>query len=164
MNDNRRMMSLDLTALTLRSQAEKDVRPLVAEDAKALARLMFDAYRGTIDDTGEPFEAAEAEVARTFAGDYGAMVWSASFVVTASPVLPLASASVVTLWRDAPLLAFSMSAPQSKGSGLAGKLIMASVSALRTQGQKRLVLVVTRGNEPAERLYERLGFREVSPP
>lgn len=157
-------MSLDLTTLTLRSEACQNVRPLGADDAPALARLMFDAFLGTIDDIGEPYEAAEAEIARTFAGDYGAMVWSASFVADASPSLPLASASVVTLWREAPLLAFSMTAPAAKRSGLAGKLIMASASALRTLGYDRLVLVVTCGNDPAERLYERLGFREIALP
>ncbi len=164
MKNQRRTMSLDLTTLTLPSEAWQDVRPLVADDAPALARLMFDAFLGTTDDIGEPYEATEAEIARTFAGDYGAMLWSASFVAHAAPALPLASASVVTLWREAPLLAFSMTAPAAKRSGLAGKLITASAYALRTLGYDQLMLVVTCGNDPAERLYERLGFREISPP
>lgn len=163
MKNKRRMMALDLTALSARAEGAKEVRRLVPEDAPALAKLMFDAYLGTIDDEGQPLEGAVAEVARTFAGDYGAMIWAASFVASSSAASPLASASVVTLWRDVPLLAFSMTAPASKRSGWAGRLIMASALALREIRYNEVVLVVTCGNDAAERLYEKLGFREIPP-
>lgn len=140
-------------------------RPSRRADGPALARLMIDAYAGTIDDEGAPFEAAVAEVEKTFEGGYGAMVWEASFVTcSADHPTVLDSASIVTLWRGEPLLAFSMTRPEKKRRGLAGALIRASAASLARLGHRRLVLVVTAGNVAAERLYEKLGFHEIAQP
>ena len=139
------------------------VRLLEPADAPALARLMFDAYKGTVDDEGEPLEGAVAEVRKTFEGGYGPMVWGASFAIpSAEDPGVLDSASVVTLWRDEPLLAFSMTRPEAKRRGLAAALIRASAQSLARLGHGRLVLVVTVGNSAAERLYEKLGFQEIA--
>jgi GNAT superfamily N-acetyltransferase len=87
-----------------------------------------------------------------------------SFVVDDDLAGPeLLSASVITFWQDSPLLAFSVTHPRAVGTGLATALIGQSARALAVQGHARLGLFVTRGNPPAERLYEKLGFRDVEP-
>lgn len=165
MNVRRRTMALSTATFAAEEAAPPGARLLAPSDAPALARLMFDAYRGTIDDEGEPFESAVAEVGKTFEGGYGTMVWGASFA-SPSPEDPgvLDSATVVTLWRDEPLLAFSMTRPELKRRGLAGALIRSSARSLARLGHDRVVLVVTVGNGAAERLYEKLGFHDVPRP
>lgn len=165
MNAHRRTMALSTASIAADEAAPSRVRLLGPADAPALARLMLDAYRGTIDDEGESLEGAVAEVNKTLAGGYGPMVWKASFVVpSADDPSVLDSASLVTLSRDEPLLAFSVTRPAVKGRGLAGGLIRASVRSLARLGHARIVLVVTAGNTPAERLYEKLGFRDIPRP
>jgi GNAT superfamily N-acetyltransferase len=140
-------------------------RRLEALDEPALAQLMLEAYRGTLDDHGETLDDAHDEVRRTFSAGHGPLLWEASFVIEADGgSIGLASASVITLWRGCPLLAFSLTRPSARRRGLAGALMGASAHALALQGHGRLALVVTRGNTPAERLYEKLGFREPEPP
>jgi GNAT superfamily N-acetyltransferase len=90
------------------------------------------------------------------------MIWQASFVALA-PETPfaLASAAVVTMWNETPLLAFSMTQPELTRRGLASSVIRSSARVLSALGHQSLGLVVTRGNVPAERLYEKLGFEDV---
>lgn len=156
-------MAVSTASVSVDGPRPPAARLLRPDDAPALATLMFDAYRGTIDDEGEPLEGAVAEVTRTFEGEYGAMLWDASFVApSAHDPAALDSASVVTLFRDEPLLAFSMTRPSRARRGLAETLIRASVRSLAALRHSRLVLVVTAGNTAAERLYEKLGFRDIS--
>lgn len=162
MSNKRRMMSLELAGFSKRTMPSLASRPLVENDYHPLARLMFDAYHGTIDDAGEPFDAAVEEVQRTFAGEYGRMLWDASFAINADQAAGvIAAATVVTFWQQAPLLAFSITMPRAQRQGLAASLIGRSALALLSQGHTQLVLFVTRGNVAAERLYEKLGFQDV---
>jgi GNAT superfamily N-acetyltransferase len=165
MNAHRRTMALSTASFAAEEARPPRARALGSADAAALARLMFDAYKGTIDDEGEPFEGAVAEVNKTFEGGYGPMVWGASFVTPSveDPAV-LDSASVVTLWREEPLLAFSMTRPEAKRRGHAEALIRASARSLAGLGHGRVVLVVTAGNVAAERLYEKLGFQDIPRP
>jgi ribosomal protein S18 acetylase RimI-like enzyme len=55
-----------------------------------------------------------------------------------------------------------MTHPAWKRRGFATGLVHASARVLSTLGYTTLALVVTRGNVPAERLYERLGFKDVA--
>ncbi len=50
-------------------------------------------------------------------------------------------------------------APERRGSGLAEALARAVIEWARTEGVPRVVLWVVIGNTPAERFYQRLGFR-----
>jgi len=160
MAPERRAMSLQLSKLLAhRNHGESSPRPMLATDAAALSDLMFEAYRGSIDDHGESREDARAEIEKTFSGGYGRMLWEASFVASdLQDDRKLAGASLLTLWRDAPLLAFSMTRPTQRRAGLARSLIVTSAHALILHGHTNLTLVVTTGNTPAERLYESLGF------
>jgi len=49
-------------------------------------------------------------------------------------------------------------APEWTGRGLARALLDAVLQEARAVGLERLVLTVTQGNQPAERLYQRMGF------
>ncbi len=134
------------------------------EDADALAQLMLDSYRGSVDDTGETLQDARGAVAQLFSGDFGAPDPELCLVVDDGTAL--AAATIVTRDRVAPpplkpgeaFLAFSMTAPTWKRKGLARAGLTHVIDVLRTRGESRLHLVVTRTNEPAMRLYQSLGF------
>ena len=140
------------------------MRPPELEDADALARLMLDSYRGTVDDAGETLDDASRDVAKLFAGDFGAMDWQASLVL--EDARGLIAATIVTRDRVAPpplspgeaFLAFSMTAPECKRRGLARAGLECVIAELRRRGEPRLHLVVTRTNTPAVMLYRSLGF------
>ena len=132
------------------------MRPPVPEDAPGLARLMLRAYRGTVDDAGEGEEDALAEVARLLDGAYGRFLAESSRVVVrdGAPI----SAALVTLQGDRPLLAFSMTDPDHKRTGLARACLEAALDALHSAGWREVMLVVTSTNTPAIALYESMGF------
>src|SRR5687768_3393434 len=126
MNAHRRTMALSTASFDAEEPLPPFVRPLGPADAPALARLMLDAYQGTIDDEGASIEGAVDEVNKTLEGGYGSMVWEASFVIpSAEDPSILDAASIVTLSRGEPLLAFSMTRPEVKRRGLAEVLIRA---------------------------------------
>jgi ribosomal protein S18 acetylase RimI-like enzyme len=131
------------------------VRP---EDKEALATLLFAAYRGTIDDEGDSFADALEEIEKTWRGDYGRFLPECSFVVEDGEYL--SSACMVSFFEPhaAPLVVFLMTRPEAKRRGLARCLLWRSMNALRDAAFSRLTLVVTDGNEPAQRLYHLLGF------
>ena len=138
-------------------------------DAEALAALMLEAYRGTIDDEGEGPDEARAAVRQLFDGDFGAMLWAVSEVREASavpgPSAGLASATLITLWQDRPFVAFTLTAPAHQRKGLARAGLLRCFNRLAAGDERVLRLVVTQGNTRAESLYESLGFRpEAQPP
>ena len=148
--------------LTRRSVDRGVPRRMVHEnDREDLAILLYAAYRGTIDDDGETFADALAEIDKVFAGEYGEFLPECSFVIEEGEFL--ASASLITWWEphDAPLVAFTMTRPDARGRGLARTLLKESMNALLERGDDRLTLIVTDGNEPAQAFYQDLGFREI---
>ena len=128
------------------------------EDQPAFARLMFDAYAGTVDDEGETLADAEAEMARIFAGAYGPFDPECSFL--ARDAGEVVSASLITQFEGRPLIAYTFTTPRRQRKGLARALLTRSIAALRDRGDTTLVLFVTASNDPAEHLYESLGFTE----
>lgn len=138
------------------------LRVVGTNDGEALGTLMSNAYRGTIDDEGETPEQALAEAHATLMGSWGPLIEGASLV---APRGGDVVAMVITV-RDAqlgmaPLLAFALTDPTWQRQGIGSWLIRESVCRLAALGITELHLAVTRGN-PAQRLYERLGFREVA--
>ncbi len=132
----------------------------LAADAEAIAVLMFEAYRGTIDaEPTDTVDTARGEVATTFEGGYGDLIPEASFLAEEGG--ELVSASLVTRWRDHPLIAFTMTTPGRKGRGLSRAALVRSLAALVDAGEDHVDLAVTDGNEPAQHLYRTLGFVEV---
>ncbi len=128
-------------------------------DREALARLLLDAYRGTVDDDGETETDALAAIDAFTAGEFGEVTPGWSEVVERDG--RLVAATLVTTWQGVPLIAFSMTAPQARRQGLARGGLLRAMDRLRTTGEPRLDLVVTVANEPAVRLYAQLGFVPV---
>lgn len=120
--------------------------------------LLYAAYRGTIDDEGDSPSNALQEIDRVFAGDYGDFLPEASFLIEAEGTL--LSACLVTWFEGhrAPLIVFLMTRPEAKTQGMARHLLTRSLMALRMKGHDRVTLIVTKGNIPAQRLYDSMGF------
>ena len=132
------------------------MRSPVESDCSQLAKLMCAAYRGTIDDEGEGEDVALVEVQKTFADEYGAFVSHCSKVV--APDQELLHATLVTRWEGRPFIAFSMTQPNAKRTGLARACLVNAMQDLRIHGESELRLVVTLANLPALALYQSLGF------
>lgn len=134
------------------------MRILRADDDEIIGELLFEAYRGTVDDEGETREDARLEAQGTLDGRYGTVLWPCCFVVVREG--RALSASIVTRPEpdQAPLLAFSFSHPAYQRRGLAASLIKSSLNALHQAGHHELRLVVTAANEPALQLYRKIGF------
>ena len=159
MNSRRIPMELRLRPQTL--PGDLPIRGVCDEDKQDLAILLYSAYRGTIEDEGETFSDALAEIGKVFADSYGGFLSDCSFVIQEGEFL--ASACLVTWWEphDAPLVVFTMTRPEAQGRGMARELMKASMNALLDRGYERLTLIVTDGNTPAQRLYASLGFRPI---
>jgi GNAT superfamily N-acetyltransferase len=127
-------------------------------DQESLGRLMYEAYRGTIDDAGETPDDAQTEIAKFFAGGYGPLLLECSEVTLREG--EIVASTLVTIWKDTPLLAMSMTHPQWKRQGLARASMLRVLNALHAYGIKEVFLAVTDGN-PAEALYRSLGFADA---
>ncbi|HEU5367658.1 MAG TPA: alpha/beta fold hydrolase [Ktedonobacterales bacterium] len=155
-------MNMKLLLAGQRLEGPWNCRPVTKDDIPALARLVLDAYRDTIDDEGETLDDALRAMQDTFAGtrQTGALLESCSFVIEEWGE-PLAC-TLVTWWHEQPLLAYVMAHPTARNRGMGRFLIQKSINALLAQGHRELSLFVTKGNLPAQHLYERLGFQVMS--
>lgn len=136
------------------------LRAMTKEDIPQLGKLFLAAYVGTVDYEGESEQEAIEAVEATFGGEFGEFVEASSLVIEQSG--RLTSAAFITLWQGQPLLAFSVTAPEFKGQGFAGKCISASMRALAAAGYRELHLFVTSSNASALSAYNRLGFSVAS--
>jgi uncharacterized protein (DUF924 family)/RimJ/RimL family protein N-acetyltransferase len=148
-----------LRAPLLRQRVAEDARPRgpQPEDGDALAALMLEAYRGTLDDDGETPEETRAAVQQLFDGVFGPLLWAVSEVVEDGG--RLVAATLITIWEDRPFVAFTVTAPSHQRQGLARAGLQRAMNRLRAGDETELQLVVTQGNTQAERLYASLGFR-----
>lgn len=151
-----------ILSLPSSDQGEKTTAESVTSSHQAkLARLMWAAYQGTVDYDGETLEEATKEIEHTFEGGYGALLSDCSFVISDESDQLLISAILITLYQDAPLLAFSMTHPDYKRQGYGRILVREAMAALTEAGYSEVYLSVNCANEPALGLYHSLGFREV---
>ena len=132
-------------------------RPLMAADQPVVAALLYDAYLGTIDDEGDTRDGALAEIDATMAGQYGPPI-SGACLVGVDDANRIVAMVITTMFEGEPLIAYVATDPACQRQGWATRLIEQAASALADQGERRMNLVVTVGN-PAQYLYERLGFR-----
>lgn len=134
-------------------------RNLERGDAHALGQLLYDAYKGTVDDEGQSIEDAIIEAEETIAGKYGELIREASYVVLDGNTI--VSTCVATNYKEIPLVAFAATLPSYQGKGLARKGMIASIRSLADLGRDQVRLVVTETNARALSLYESLGFTPV---
>jgi L-amino acid N-acyltransferase YncA len=138
------------------------LRPAYPSDAQALAELMIEAYRGTIDYDDETLEDAVGEIRAYLAGQRGGrpMLPESRLAFVGSSLI---SACLAGEWRDRqlPLIAYVMTHGQWKNRGVGRRLVWAVLQALQQQGHRQVRAVITEGNTPSERLFSRLGFRKV---
>jgi len=136
-------------------------REVRTSDVSDLAILLYAAFRGAIDDEGEPFSNAVKEIEKTLAGDYGRLMTDCSFVIEQGEFI--ASACLISWYNPSasPFVVFTMTHPESKGQGMARFLLKRSINALMNQGYSQLELIVTEGNGPAQNLYVSLGFQAL---
>ncbi len=155
-------MTVPLVALKECPPPPVGLRAVRPDESELLARLMLDAYAGTVDDAGnETFETALEEVGRLLRGEFGGFDAAASLVIQREG--ELASATLVTRERGEPFVAFSMTGPRWKRQGLARAGLLHVMHSLAIRGEQRLHLVVTAANIPAVTLYRSLGFVEGKP-
>ena len=136
-------------------------RIVCPSDKNDLAILLYAAFRGTIDDEGETFVDALAEIDKTFAGGYGDLLLDCSFAIQQGEFLVSACLIGLSDPNDTPLVVFSMTRPDAQHQGMARSLLQQSINALLDREHKRLTLVVTEGNMPAQHLYASLGFHPM---
>jgi len=155
-------MELRLTRQTC--APPRSFRAVRRSDREDLAILLYAAFRGTLDDEGETFSGALVEIDRTLAGKYGDLLIDCSFVAERGEFLVSACLIGLAEPGTVPLVVFSMTRPDDQHQGWARFLLQRSIDALIDRGYDRLQLIVTDGNEPAQRLYESLGFESIDPP
>ena len=139
------------------SDGDLDARWITAEDTTCLATLMLAAYRDTVDYDGEGPEESLSAVQGFFEGAWGTPILRASGLVEEDG--ELLSACLVTLYRDAPLIAIVMTHPGKKRRGLGKRLLGRCLQALKELGHEEVVAIITRGNRPSEELFRKIGFR-----
>ena len=130
---------------------------MVPDDQPMVAALLYDAYLGTIDDEGDTRADSLAEIDATMAGQYGPPILGAC-LVGVDDGDRIVAMIITTMFEGEPLIAYVATNPAWQSQGWATGLIEQAASALADQGERRMNLVVTVGN-PAQHLYERLGFR-----
>jgi L-amino acid N-acyltransferase YncA len=131
------------------------VRLVAPSDRNALARLILDAYRGTIDDEGETLDdALEA-----------ADLWLRLAIAPHSVVLEeeglLTAASFVVSVDDRHYIDLVVVAAAAKGRGLGAAIVSTSIRSLHDAGVTEVGATITDGNVPSERLFASLGFVRV---
>ncbi len=134
-----------------------EARNATEQDVEALAELMWVSYRGTIDDKGETHEETVRELLGFARSKYGPPLWECSFIAVENsrPV----SAVLVCEEDGKPLLAYIFTHPDCRNRGFVTGLTKQVLNALHARGYTIARLRVTRGNEPAEHVYRKLGFR-----
>lgn len=131
-------------------------------DLEDLARLMLDAYNGTVDDNGETYEDALNEIRAYFSGERGGPP-----LLDCSKVFELrrmiVSACLVAEWteRQRPIIAYLMTRADMKRQSYASSLLFTSLRSLQDLEYSEAQAVITAGNTPSEQLFTKIGFERL---
>jgi len=138
--------------------ASRELRNPTQKDAAALAELMLDSYRDTIDYEGETLDQATDEIKRYFEGAYGPPLPDCSWLCLCEGIL--GAACLVSWWekRKSPLIVFVMTRAEWKRSGLGGLVLREALRSLVGKEYSEVRAVITEGNAPSEGLFNRFGF------
>jgi hypothetical protein len=110
-------------------------------DSQALAELMLDSYRGTVDYDGETLADAQQEVDSYFEGASGEPLLDHSRLCFSGGRLQ--SACLASYWgqEPAPLIAYVMTATEAKNQGLASRLLTEVLRTCRIVATRKPVLL-----------------------
>jgi predicted GNAT family acetyltransferase len=145
----------DLTAVAASQYLQ--VRAISRDDLEGLARLMLDAYVGTIDYDDESLEDAIEEVRSFF--DDGKALLNGSYLVEGDGTI--ASAVLVSLSEGKPFIGYVMTLPSHKNQGLARLVTTTALERLARDGHKTVGLYITEGNTPSEALFRSVGAVQI---
>jgi predicted N-acetyltransferase YhbS len=123
----------------------------------ALAALLLDAYRGSVDDEGETQrEAVEAmsDFLEMHIPEYSVVVRDGADYV---------AFSFVVLVNGVHYIDPVVTAARRKRQGLGSLAVSLCLDRLRAGGVREVGAVITDGNKPSERLFATLGFTRVGP-
>ncbi len=135
---------------------DAEIRPITERDLDVLAKLMLDAYIGTIDYEGETLQEAVEEVESYFESE---PMIEHSFVASING--EIASAVLVLLWQGSPFIGYVMTIPAYKNKGLGRLWGTAAMTSLHRVGRTQLTLFITQGNAPSEALFKAVGAVHV---
>ena len=121
----------------------------------ALAALLLDAYRGTIDDDGE-----DDSDARQAIDGYLRKIDRSCSVVLSEGEQPVAMSFVVVV-GDVHYIDPVATGSAHKGRGHGSAAVRESLRLLRVSGVTEVGAVVTDGNVASERLFDKLGFVRI---
>jgi len=149
------------------TEGPERLRPVGRPDLSRLAELHRSAYHDRFDrylflERQDETEDALVAVGELFDGRWGAFSESGSWAAERGGRLVGAVLAVTT--ASGTLIADVMVDPADQGAGVGRRLLARACRSLRDSGVRRIYLNVTEGNEPALRLYRRLGFdRSLGP-
>ncbi|USN48515.1 MAG: GNAT family N-acetyltransferase [Pseudobdellovibrionaceae bacterium] len=152
-------MALELQEISF--ERDENVQEILLADHVELGHVMYEAYLGTIDYSGESIEEAIEEVNGTLEGKYGKIINEACLQTKVED--EIASAIVCNILEKSglPMITFAMTKAKFKGKGFSKKLIKEALMRLKDLGYKKCLLFVTDGNEPALSIYKKMGFQAV---
>jgi GNAT superfamily N-acetyltransferase len=131
-------------------------RHVIDADRDALARLLLDAYRGTVDDEGESIDDAYDAI-----DDYLERIVRPHSFVVAAPDGALTAMSFVVVVEDRHYVDPVAVRPDGKRRGLGRSAVATSLGSLVAAGVTEVGATITDGNAPSERLFASLGFERV---
>ena len=123
-----------------------------------MAFSMLDAYKDTVDYEGEDINDTKAEIENVINNGYGKFMIEASFMIKKNN--EVASVIVISLYENIPTIIYVFTMKKYAKKGMASYLIKKSMQALYNLGYEKLQLFVTRDNNEAIRIYQKLGFIE----
>ena len=138
------------------NEVVEELRTISTDDLEALAHLMLESYRGTIDYEGEELDDAIDEV-RSYFEDDPMLAHSFGAVVDGTIV----SAILVSAVDGLPFIGYVMTLPEHKNQGWARRVAAAALRSLADAGHERVVFYITDGNLASEALFRSLGARRV---
>lgn len=133
------------------------LEPLAGIDRDAMAQLLLDAYRGTVDDEGETFEEA-LEAVDSLLG------WSVpehSWMLQRND--SLAAVCLTAIVEELPTINLIAVSPQHKRQGLARRIATKVLRDLDDGQTTEVQLAITDGNTASEQLFAGLGAKRVGP-
>ena len=141
-----------------------EIRPAVSADMEAVGRLYTDSwqrtYRGLLPDQELDEMTAEASTGKWTS--YLERKENAMFVLERSgAVAGFAACRPLPERENSALLDSLHVAPEAQGGGWGRELIAQAARWARERGYRELTVYVVQGNHRAERLYRRLGAREL---